>query len=48
MTQLKTDELFKDKRVVLFSVPGAFTPTCIIWKIKGSAQHVPGFLKMAL
>ncbi|EGR29773.1 redoxin domain protein [Ichthyophthirius multifiliis] len=35
-----TEELFKNKRVVLFSVPGAFTPTC-------SAQHVPGFLKLA-
>ena len=23
-----TDDLFKDKRVVLFSLPGAFTPTC--------------------
>ncbi|CAN5925534.1 peroxiredoxin [soil metagenome] len=27
----------KGKRVVIFGVPGAFTPTC-------SAQHVPGFL----
>ena len=32
-----TDELFAGKKVVLFAVPGAFTPTC-------SAQHVPGFL----
>jgi alkyl hydroperoxide reductase 1 len=29
---------FKDKKVVLFSVPGAFTGTC-------SAQHLPGFIK---
>lgn len=29
-----------DKRVVLFAVPGAFTPTC-------SAQHLPGFLERA-
>ena len=30
------DEVFKGKRVVLFAVPGAFTPTC-------SARHLPGF-----
>jgi peroxiredoxin len=34
---LTTDELFAGKKVVLFAVPGAFTPTC-------SSQHVPGFL----
>lgn len=37
---VSTDELFADKRVVLFSVPGAFTPTC-------SAQHLPGFVNRA-
>jgi peroxiredoxin len=31
-----TDELFGDKRVVIFSLPGAFTPTC-------SAYQLPGF-----
>ena len=34
---LSTDELFAGKKVVLFAVPGAFTPTC-------SAAHLPGFV----
>ncbi|HUL45683.1 MAG TPA: peroxiredoxin [Steroidobacteraceae bacterium] len=37
---LTTDELFRAKRVVLFSVPGAFTPTC-------DAKHLPGFVQLA-
>src|SRR5687768_18491649 len=37
---LSTDQLFKGKKVVLFSVPGAFTPTC-------DAKHLPGFVEKA-
>lgn len=37
---ITTEELFKGKTVVLFSVPGAFTPTC-------DAKHLPGFIQHA-
>jgi len=37
---LSTDELFKGRKVVVFSVPGAFTPTC-------AKQHLPGFVQQA-
>ena len=37
---ISTDELFSAKRVVLISVPGAFTPTC-------SMSHLPGFVDHA-
>ena len=33
---INTDVFFKDKRIVLFSLPGAYTPTC-------SSQQVPGY-----
>jgi len=40
MKDVSTDELFGGKKVVLFAVPGAFTPTC-------SKQHLPGFVSKA-
>lgn len=35
-----TNELFANKKVVLFAVPGAFTPTC-------SISHLPGYVVLA-
>ncbi len=40
MKDVGTDELCAGKKVVLFAVPGAFTPTC-------SAAHLPGFIEKA-
>jgi glutaredoxin/glutathione-dependent peroxiredoxin len=38
--KLTSEQLFAGKTVVLFSVPGAFTPTC-------DAKHLPGFVELA-
>lgn len=40
LQDLSTETFFADKKVVLFSVPGAFTPTC-------TARHLPGFVAEA-
>lgn len=38
--KIGAEDYFKGKKVVLFSVPGAFTPTC-------DAKHLPGFVEKA-
>jgi peroxiredoxin len=38
--EISTEEIFKGNKVVLFAVPGAFTPTC-------SIKHLPGFVQNA-
>jgi peroxiredoxin len=40
MSNPTTESLFAGKKVVLFAVPGAFTPTC-------SAAHLPGYVALA-
>ena len=35
--EISTDEIFNGKKVVVFALPGAFTPTC-------SASHLPGYV----
>ena len=40
MKDITTAEIFGGKKVVLFAVPGAFTPTC-------SNKHLPGFIEKA-
>ncbi len=40
IANITTDEIFQGKRVALFALPGAFTPTC-------SAKHLPGFVANA-
>lgn len=38
-TSVKSTELFNNKKILLVSVPGAFTPTC-------SEQHLPGYINL--
>jgi len=40
VSDINTDEIFSGKKVVLFALPGAFTPTC-------SAAHLPGYVVKA-
>ena len=40
IAEISTDEIFNGRKVVLFALPGAFTPTC-------SAYHLPGYVEHA-
>lgn len=40
VTDISTEEIFTAKKVVLFALPGAYTPTC-------SAAHLPGYVVKA-
>ena len=40
LVDVSTDAVFKGRKVVMFGVPGAFTPTC-------SEQHLPGYVNKA-
>ncbi len=40
LADISTDEIFGGKKVVMFALPGAFTPTC-------SAKHLPGYVANA-
>ena len=37
--EINTEIYFKDQKIILFAVPGAFTPTC-------SAKHLPGYINL--
>jgi glutaredoxin/glutathione-dependent peroxiredoxin len=38
--EVSTDDIFRNRKVILFATPGAFTPTC-------SIKHLPGFVEQA-
>lgn len=40
LVDVSTDSVFKGRKVVMFGIPGAFTPTC-------SEQHLPGYVNKA-
>ena len=45
---ITTSEIFKGKRVVLFSVPGAFTPTCSAKPLPGYVEHFEEFQRRGI
>lgn len=45
---LTTDEIFKDKLIVVFSLPGAFTPTCSTFQLPGFEQKAQDFYDLGV
>lgn len=45
---LTSDEIFKGKKVVLFALPGAFTPTCSTTHLPGYEAHYEEFKKLGV
>lgn len=46
MQDLSTDSVFSGKKVVMFGVPGAFTPTCTAKHLPGYAAHKAAFAEL--
>ena len=47
-TNKSTDDFFKNKRVILFSLPGAFTPTCSSLQLPGFENNCERFKKLGI
>ena len=45
---LSTSEIFKGKKIVLFALPGAFTPTCSTYHLPGYEKHYDEFKKLGI
>ncbi|NDW43875.1 peroxiredoxin [Ruegeria sp. PrR005] len=45
---MTSDDYFKGKRVILFSLPGAFTPTCSTYQLPGFEQNAQKFAKLGI
>ncbi|QPX48282.1 peroxyredoxin antioxidant [Synechococcus phage S-SRM01] len=43
-----TTELFNDKRIIIFSLPGAFTPTCSAYQLPGFEEKYDDFLGLGI
>ena len=43
-----TDEIFNDKKVIVFSLPGAYTPTCSTYQVPGFEKHYDNFVAQGI